>query len=58
MNLIEGARRVAVVANIMLSASLVTLLPSFKLSLFFFIGGWFLFGIAWTLDGFARKSST
>jgi hypothetical protein len=49
----EGARRLAVIANISMTISLLALLFSFKASVILFAASWALYGTAWIIDGFS-----
>jgi hypothetical protein len=49
----EGARRLAAIANALMTLSLLTLLLWFRASLIFFVASWALYGAAWVIDGFS-----
>jgi hypothetical protein len=52
----EGARRMGVVANCMLTLSLVLLVCWWKLSAALFVSAWIVYGVAYVVDGFASES--
>jgi hypothetical protein len=54
----ENARRLAVIANILMTLSLLTLLHSFKASLILFAASWALYGTAWVIDGSTSNGQT
>lgn len=54
MNMIEGARRMGHISNIMVVGSLFFIVLWFRLSVILFVGGWALYGAAHIIDGFSR----
>ena len=55
MNLHEIARRMAVVANVLITISLFLTVISWHISLALFVACWILYGLAWILEGGAVK---
>ncbi len=55
MNLHEVARRMAVVANVLISLSLFLTVISWHISLALFAACWVLYAMAWILEGGAVK---
>lgn len=51
MNLKELARRVAAVGNVLVTASVFFVLIWWRVSLYLFLAGWVVFGLAWLMDG-------
>jgi hypothetical protein len=52
----EGARRLATIANALMTLSLLTLVFWFKVSVILFIASWALYGAAWVIDGFSTSN--
>jgi len=57
MAAMQGAKRMGQVANIPITGSLFTLVFALRLSVALFLGGWFLYGAALIIDGFARPDT-
>ncbi len=55
MNLHEIARRMAVVANVLITISLFLTVISWRISLALFAACWLLYGFAWIAEGGAVK---
>ena len=55
MDLHEVARRMAVVANILVTISLFLIVLSWRLSLALFIACWTLYALAWIFEGGAVR---
>ena len=55
MNLHEVARRMAVVANVLITLSLFLSVLFWHLSLALFVACWVLYGLAWIVEGGAVK---
>jgi hypothetical protein len=51
----EGARRMAAIANVLMTISLLTLIW-FKASVTLFVASLALYGAAWIIDGFSTSS--
>ncbi len=51
----EGARRMGIVANYMLTLSLLLLVCWWKLSAILFVSAWIVYGAAYVIDGFAPQ---
>ena len=56
MNTRELARRIAVVGNVLVTASLFFVLIWWRISLYLFVAGWAVFGVAWLLVGAVRPT--
>ena len=54
----EGARRMGVAANWLLTLSLLLLVFWWKLSAAFFVSGWVVFATAHVIDGFAMEPAS
>jgi hypothetical protein len=52
----EGARRLAAIANVSMSLSLLTLVFWFKASMILFVTCWALYGTAWVIDEFSTSN--
>ena len=55
MDLHEVARRMAVVANVLIAVSLFVTVLAWHLSVALFVACWVLYGVAWVLEGGAVK---
>jgi hypothetical protein len=47
----EVPRRLAAIANVLMTISLFTIVLWFKASLILFVVSWILYGVAWIIDG-------
>jgi hypothetical protein len=52
----EVPRRLAAIANILMTLSLLTIVLWFKASLILFVVSWALYGAAWIIDGSSTSS--
>lgn len=56
MNWKELARRIAVLGNVLMTASLFFVLIWWRVSASLFAAGWVVFGVAWLMDGATMSS--
>lgn len=56
MNTRELARRIAVAGNVLVMGSLFFALIWWRISVYLFVAGWVVFGVAWLIDGAVRPA--